>query len=126
MKELAQYVAPKRKAVEVSGPKGSPVPLAASVMTPEEFEEAMASAVKRPCLNAWLFPFGALCEAPPCTRQRPFVIAGDRHGVTGPRPGSATRAQVHRQSALQGIVPLISRDPHPRCPHDAAAATLRN
>jgi hypothetical protein len=28
-----------RKAVEVSGPEGSPVPLAASIMTPEEFEE---------------------------------------------------------------------------------------
>ena len=39
MKELAPYVAAKRKAVEVSGPEGSPMPLAASIMTPEEFEE---------------------------------------------------------------------------------------
>jgi hypothetical protein len=39
MKELAQYVAAKRKAVEVSGPEGSPVPLAAPILTPEVFEE---------------------------------------------------------------------------------------
>jgi hypothetical protein len=38
MKELAQYIAPKRKAVEVSGPECSPVPLAAPIITPEEFE----------------------------------------------------------------------------------------
>ena len=38
MKELAQYVAAKRKAVEVIGPEGSPAPLAASIMTPEEFD----------------------------------------------------------------------------------------
>jgi hypothetical protein len=38
MKELAQYVAPKHKAVEVRGPEGSPVPLPAPIITPEEFE----------------------------------------------------------------------------------------
>jgi len=28
-----------------------------------------------------LFPFGAPSDAPPCVRQRPFGIAGDRHGL---------------------------------------------
>src|SRR4029077_4291281 len=40
---------------------------------------AIASAVKRPCLTAFLFPFGAPGDRPPCIRQRPFCIAGDRH-----------------------------------------------
>ena len=34
-------------------------------------------------------------------------------GRPGPRPGSATRAQVHGQSALHGVDPPILRDPHP-------------
>jgi hypothetical protein len=41
---------------------------------------AMASAVYRPCLRAFLLPFGAPGDGPPCIRQRPFGIAGDRHG----------------------------------------------
>src|SRR6266567_4920414 len=40
---------------------------------------AIASAVYRPCLNAFLLPFGAPGDFPPCIRQRPFGIAGDRH-----------------------------------------------
>lgn len=34
-----------------------------------------------PVLIAFLFPFGAPVEGPPCTRQRPFFIAGDLHGL---------------------------------------------
>jgi len=41
---------------------------------------AIASAVKRPCLRAFLFPLGGPGDFPPCIRQRPFGIAGDRHG----------------------------------------------
>jgi hypothetical protein len=40
---------------------------------------AIASAVYRPCLNAFLLPFGAPGDFPPCIRQRPFGIAADRH-----------------------------------------------
>jgi len=43
MKELAPYVAAKRKAVEVSGPEGSSVPLAASIITPENSASHLAS-----------------------------------------------------------------------------------
>jgi hypothetical protein len=39
MKELAQYVAPKRKAMEISGLEEAPAPMAAPTMTPQEFEE---------------------------------------------------------------------------------------
>lgn len=39
---------------------------------------AIASAVYRPCFKAFLFPFGAPGDGPPCIRQRPFFIAGDR------------------------------------------------
>ena len=39
------------------------------------------AAVKRPCLKAFVLPTGAPGDAPPCIRQRPFVIAGDRHGI---------------------------------------------
>ena len=31
--------------------------------------------------EAFLLPFGAPGDAPPCIRQRPFAIAGDWHGV---------------------------------------------
>jgi hypothetical protein len=36
----------------------------------------IACALYRPCLNAFLFPFGAPGDFPPCIRQRPFDIAG--------------------------------------------------
>lgn len=43
---------------------------------------ARASFEKSPCLNMPLrSPFGAPGDAPPCMRQRPFGIAGARHGV---------------------------------------------
>src|SRR6266567_3987920 len=41
----------------------------------------LASAVYRPCFSAFLLPFGAPGDFPPCIRQRPFGIAGDRHGL---------------------------------------------
>src|ERR1051325_6924791 len=40
-----------------------------------------ASAVYRPCLNAFPLPFGAPGDSPPCIRQRPFGIPGDRQGL---------------------------------------------
>jgi hypothetical protein len=40
---------------------------------------AIASAVYQPCFSAFLFPFGAPGDGPPCIRQRPFRIAGDWH-----------------------------------------------
>jgi hypothetical protein len=40
----------------------------------------IASAVQRPCLNAFRLPFGAPGEGPPCIRHLPFAIAGDRQG----------------------------------------------
>ena len=39
------------------------------------------AAVKRPCLKAFVLPTGAPGDALPRIRQRPFVIAGDRHGI---------------------------------------------
>jgi hypothetical protein len=38
---------------------------------------ATASALYHPCFSAFLFPFGAPGDGPPCIRQRPFGIAGD-------------------------------------------------
>jgi len=42
---------------------------------------AIAPAVYQPCLRAFLFPFGAPGNVPPCIRHRPFFIAADRHGL---------------------------------------------
>ena len=42
---------------------------------------AIASAENRPCLKAFRLPFGAPGDFPPRIRQRPFGIAGDRHGL---------------------------------------------
>src|SRR5215468_4499738 len=42
---------------------------------------AMASALYHPCFRAFLFPFGAPGDGPPCIRQRPFGIAGDWQGL---------------------------------------------
>jgi hypothetical protein len=39
--------------------------------------EWVPSAEYRPCLKAFLFPFGAPGDFPPCIRQRPFLIAAD-------------------------------------------------
>ena len=33
------------------------------------------------CGTAFVLPIGAPGDAPPCIRQRPFVIAGNRHGI---------------------------------------------
>ena len=44
-----------------------------------ERRRAIASAVYRPCLRAFLFPFGAPGDIPPCIRHRPFGIAGAWH-----------------------------------------------
>ena len=41
-----------------------------------------------PCSNAFLFPFGASGERPPCIRQRPFAISAD---WLGSRSSSARR-----------------------------------
>jgi len=41
---------------------------------------AIASAVYRPCFKAFLFPFEAPGEGPPCILHLTFFIAGDRHG----------------------------------------------
>src|SRR5690348_7429303 len=40
---------------------------------------SIALPVYRPCLRAFLLPVGAPGDPPPCIRQRPFRIAGDRH-----------------------------------------------
>ena len=42
---------------------------------------AIASALYRPCFHARRLPFGTPGFCPPCIRQRPFGIAGDRHGL---------------------------------------------
>jgi hypothetical protein len=33
-------------------------------------------------IKAFLLPFGAPGDGPPCIRQRPFFIAGDWHGLS--------------------------------------------
>ena len=42
---------------------------------------SIACAVLRPCFKAFLLPFGAPGDGPPCIRQRPFFIAGDWQGL---------------------------------------------
>jgi hypothetical protein len=42
---------------------------------------AIAAAVQRPCLSAFLFPLGAPGDRPQC-RHRPFGIAGDWHRLS--------------------------------------------
>jgi hypothetical protein len=42
-----------------------------------DLRKVMASTVWRLCFKAFLFPFGAPGEFPPCIRQRPFDMAGD-------------------------------------------------
>ena len=59
---------------------------------------AIASFVNAPCLYMPLrLPFGAPGDAPPCIRQRPFGIAGARHGaalrVFAPQRGERCIAQ---------------------------------
>jgi hypothetical protein len=56
-------------------------------------------------LRAFLFPFGAPGDGPPCIRQRPFGIAGDRHGL--PR---RVRAR-HRLAWLQNLEIMPVRAP---------------
>jgi hypothetical protein len=41
---------------------------------------AIASALNRPCFQAFRLPFGAPRDGPPCIRHRPFGIAG-RPGI---------------------------------------------
>jgi hypothetical protein len=71
----------KGPAVHSSSPVCSINPFISRTNAANSRRSAIASAVKRPCLKAWLLPFGAPGEAPPCIRQRPFIIAGDWHGV---------------------------------------------
>jgi hypothetical protein len=40
---------------------------------------SIASAEYRPCLNALVLPLGAPGDFRPCSRHRPFGIAGDWH-----------------------------------------------
>jgi hypothetical protein len=40
---------------------------------------SIVSAEYRPCLNALVLPLGAPGDFPPCSRHRPFGIAGDWH-----------------------------------------------
>jgi hypothetical protein len=42
---------------------------------------SIASALYRPCLNAFLLPLGAPGEHPPCIRHLPLVIGGDWQGL---------------------------------------------
>jgi hypothetical protein len=53
----------------------------ARIIAPTSRLRAIASAEKLPCLKAFLLPFGAPGDFPPCIRQRPFGIAADRHMV---------------------------------------------
>ncbi len=41
---------------------------------------ANVDAERPPCFKAFWLPFGAPGDDPPCIRQRPLAIAGDRHG----------------------------------------------
>jgi hypothetical protein len=42
---------------------------------------AIASPLYRPCLKAFLLPFGAPVDSPPCIRQRSFFMAGNWQGL---------------------------------------------
>ena len=61
-----------------------------------------AAAVKRPCLKAFVLPTGAPGDAPPCIRQRPFVIAGDRHGI--PLLVRAPIIEIEAKAAIRNAI----------------------
>ena len=80
---------------------------------------AIASAVYRPCFQACLLPLGAPGDRPPCMRQRPFGIAGDRHGfpllVRAPQGRPAHRPfrgllGVHSRYGLHTRAVTVYRD----------------
>lgn len=55
--------------------------LASRMIVVTSRRRSMASAVNRPCRRAFLFPFGAPVDSPPCNRHLPFAIAADRQGA---------------------------------------------
>ena len=57
----------------------------------------MVSALRPPCFQAFLFPFGGPGDLPPCNLHRPFGIAGDWHGF----PDLLERAR-HRGARCMG------------------------
>jgi hypothetical protein len=63
--------------------------------SPAEFHSSM---VTRPCLKELRLPFGAPGDRPPCIRQRPFGIAGDRHRL--PFLVRPPRRPNHRQKTV--------------------------
>src|SRR5215470_4815656 len=73
---------------------------------------AMASAVYQPCLRAFLFPFGAPGDGPPCIRQRPFGIAGDRQGL--PLRVFAPQRGLDCMSKSMGLSLNFGRGPSPQ------------
>ena len=52
---------------------------------------AISLSTVAPCFQAFLFPFGAPGDVPPCIRHRPFFIAGDWHSVPRRVRGSECR-----------------------------------
>src|SRR3979411_551081 len=80
---------------------------------------AMASAVKRPCLKAWLLPVGAPGDAPPCIRQRPFVIAGEWHGVPVLVRARQRGLKCMGNLLCMGLYLRFRSIPTPRCPDHA-------
>ena len=84
---------------------------------------AVAAAVKRPCLKAFVLPTGAPGDAPPCIRQRPFVIAGDRHSipllVLAPQRGLRCMGKCYAGGCSSDFVrslPCVSTMPTTACP----------
>ncbi len=79
-----------------SSPRGhasSPHPPAAASRAEAQQDGAakpIGCAAYRPCSSAFLFPFGAPGELPPCILQRPF-------GMAGPWQGRPPRAAAHRR-----------------------------
>ena len=74
---------------------------------------AIELAVQRPCLRAVVLPIGAPGDVPPCIRQRPFSIAGDRHDVPfrvlAPQRGLRCIGNLLCMGLLLGL--LLARSP---------------
>jgi hypothetical protein len=76
---------------------------------------AFAPLLKCPCFQAFLFPLGAPVDLPPCIRQRPFRMAGDRQ-----RPSLRVFAPHRRLSSIasrlcMGLTFGFSLHPPPPC-----------
>jgi hypothetical protein len=79
----------------------------------------MAFALYRPCLKAFLLPLGAPGDRPPCSRHRPFGIAGDRHPLPLLVRAPHRRLRCIGDLLCMGLILKFRGNPSPRGPDHA-------